>query len=203
MKEETINILALGIYGVGRRSLINRFFENTYVEGQDLNKNLIKSIKLNNNQTINVFFHVHNRSEKFYQLSPSYLYFKNCKGIILAYDINSKYTFESLSEALEVIYDYVPKEFPIILVGNKLDEGDNFRQVKTEEGQAFATKNGFFAFYETSAKENINVNECLNKFIDKIIQTYSIFPKEEEEEKEKKLKKEKKNNSNFKKKCIK
>ena len=35
----------------------------------------------------------------------------------------------------------------------------NYREVKTEEGEAFANRNGI-QFMETSAKMNVNVNEA-------------------------------------------
>ena len=45
-----------------------------------------------------------------------------------------------------------------ILIGNKCDLTDD-RQIKTEEGQAFALRNGM-EFMETSAKMNTNVTEA-------------------------------------------
>ena len=86
---------------------------------------------------------------------------------------------------------------PIILIGTNLDE--NYREVSTEEAQLFANNNNLFAFYETSAKENINVNESLNALFEKICVQNSIFPTKEEI----KLKNEKKNNKKVKKTCVK
>ena len=172
-----IKILALGLYGVGRRSIINRFLENKYEENHKLSQYMSKNIILKNNQQIKVDFYIHNRGEKFYQLRPLKILLKNIQGFILAYSIDSKYSFESLSEAIEwiQIIDIDYKKIPTILIGNQLDKNEN-REVPTEEAQSFANNNGFFAFYETSAKENINVNESLNALIEKICEENAFFP---------------------------
>ena len=49
----------------------------------------------------------------------------------------------------------------MVLIGNKIDKE---REVTTEEGQKFADSNNM-PFYETSAKEGINVNECIKSLI--------------------------------------
>ena len=200
---ETINIriIAIGRHGVGRRSLIKRFIDNTFEERDVfLGDSMRKTIKLNDNQQVKVIFYIHNSGETFFQLRPFNL--KSYDGFILAYEVDISYTFESLNEAIEYIckYNIDLNEKPIILIGNKLD--NKYKLVSTEEAQAFATNNGLLAFYETSAKKNINVNESLNRLIKKICEVKSFSPKKEKI----KLKDEKKNINKVnrdKKKCIK
>ena len=47
----------------------------------------------------------------------------------------------------------------VILVGNKCDIGDPLRTVSFEEG-VFMAKQFSVEFFETSAFNNVNVNEC-------------------------------------------
>ena len=56
----------------------------------------------------------------------------------------------------------------MVLVGNKIDLN---REVTTEEGKKLAE---FYKipFFETSAKENIGINECLKKIINDVLDSY-------------------------------
>jgi len=202
-----MKIVLIGITGVGKLSLVKRFVEGTFVEGDYSSKPFyIKKIKINDNLIIDVHLWIHKSSEKYFELRPFKMLFKEANAIILVYDVSEKYSLEKLSVALEHAYNYIPKDFPIILIGNKIDI---LKNVTTEEGQAFANNNSLFAFYETSAKENINVNECFNKIIEEILKKDANFhdieiEKEKEKEKEKIIKIEKKRNNKDKKKyCVK
>ena len=55
----------------------------------------------------------------------------------------------------------MPEDTYIILVGNKIDEGEK-RQVTIEEGHDFAEKNEL-DFIETSAKTGENINKLFNQ----------------------------------------
>jgi len=56
---------------------------------------------------------------------------------------------------------HASEDVHVVLVGNKCDL-DEERHVSKEEAQTFAIENGF-KMYETSAKENINLDDA---FID-------------------------------------
>ena len=174
MKKERINILVVGIFSVGKGSLVKRFTHDTFDDKNLLITNISKTFKLNDDQELIVNFFIHNRSEKFYQLRPNSSQLQLSKAIILVYDISFHYSLIALNDALEHLNKYISKEVPIILIGNKIDLID--REVTTEEGKKFASDNKLLAFYEASAKENINVKEAFNEFLEKIKQVYSIFP---------------------------
>ena len=56
----------------------------------------------------------------------------------------------------------------MILVGNKIDL-DNHREVQKEEGKDFALKSNNIPFYETSAKENIEIDHCIMDLVREIM----------------------------------
>jgi len=58
---------------------------------------------------------------------------------------------------MEDVKNFAKKEVVVAIVGNKCDLKED-RAVSKEEGEALAGKMGAI-FYETSAKENINVEE--------------------------------------------
>ena len=99
---------------------------------------------------------------------------RNCKGVILLYDITSRESFEEVNKSYNDVRDVLDN--PVItLVGNKLDL-DYERYVTTEEGQRFADEHNLL-FYEVSAKNGTNVNECFNTLFQRI---YDNDPNKEE-----------------------
>ena len=92
---------------------------------------------------------------------------RRCDGIILMYSITNRKSFELISEWINNIYDLKDRETPIILIGNKCDLEDQ-RKVSREEGMNTAEKYKTI-YFETSAKEGINVEEAIDVLLNKII----------------------------------
>ena len=85
-------------------------------------------------------------------------YFRGAHGILLIYDVTNRDSFKNLESWLIEIEKNASENVLKILIGNKNDLVDD-KEIKTEEGQAFANRNGM-QFIETSAKENTNVTEA-------------------------------------------
>nr|BAB55326.1 unnamed protein product [Homo sapiens] len=89
----------------------------------------------------------------------------NCKsgirgaaGALLVYDITRRETFNHLTSWLEDARQHSSSNMVIMLIGNKSDL-ESRRDVKREEGEAFAREHGLI-FMETSAKTACNVEEA-------------------------------------------
>ncbi|KAF5342760.1 hypothetical protein D9758_017032 [Tetrapyrgos nigripes] len=86
------------------------------------------------------------------------------EGFLLVYAITSRTSFEFLNWVHSQIMrakssmSSSPENIPILIVGNKCDLEDK-RQVGKDEGQELARRIGC-QFLETSAKEDINVDEA-------------------------------------------
>ena len=84
-------------------------------------------------------------------------YYKNSVCALIVYDISSKDSFNNVSTWVDDCKNQSPKTIFLVLVGNKSDLNDK-RQVTFEEGQELANKYEMM-FFETSAKDGINVEE--------------------------------------------
>ena len=87
-------------------------------------------------------------------------------GFILMYDITNEDSFNSVQDWLTQIKNYSWDNAQVILVGNKCDMEDE-RVISFERGKQLAEQLGV-QFFETSAKENINVKVRFQIIISKI-----------------------------------
>ena len=86
---------------------------------------------------------------------------------MMVYDITDMETFENLNSWLNEISKNASEGVYKILVGNKCDM-DKDRKVSFEQGQEFAKEHKMF-FFETSAKDSINVQEAFETMTKEII----------------------------------
>ena len=156
---------------MGKTNLIKRFVENKFFDNKIIGCELnCKEVILKNKETLNVHLWDNCCNEEKYLLKPLKIHLKDLDWVLLIYDVNNKSTLEDLNILLENIKGFFSNKMPIILIGNKKDIKEGKYSVSTEEGQAFADKNGLFKFYEVSAKENINVKDSFLCLIEKAYQ---------------------------------
>jgi Ras family len=85
-------------------------------------------------------------------------YYRGAAGALLVYDITRRDTFNHLTTWLEDARQHSNSNMVIMLIGNKSDL-ESRREVKKEEGEAFAREHGL-VFMETSARTAANVEEA-------------------------------------------
>nr|GLL48031.1 ras-related protein Rab7 [Ipomoea trifida] len=99
--------------------------------------------------------------ERFQSLGVAFYRGADC--CVQVYDVNVMRSFDSLDnwheEFLKQANPSDPKTFPFILLGNKIDiDGGNSRVVSEKKAQEWCTSKGNIPYYETSAKEDLNVD---------------------------------------------
>ncbi|XP_034941844.1 ras-related protein Rab-3 isoform X2 [Chelonus insularis] len=90
-------------------------------------------------------------------------YYRGAMGFILMYDITNEESFNSVQDWITQIKTYSWDNAQVILVGNKCDMEE--RVVSYERGKQLAEQLGV-PFFETSAKENINVKAVFEQLVD-------------------------------------
>ncbi|KAI9262368.1 ras-like protein 1 [Phascolomyces articulosus] len=86
-------------------------------------------------------------------------YMRNGEGFLLVYASTSRLSFEEISTFHQQISRVKDRDtFPMVLVANKCDLEQD-RQVSMQEGRDLARQFGC-QFFETSAKQRINVDEA-------------------------------------------
>ena len=175
-KVETIKIGSLGNSDVGKTQFSKKYTNSNYNSSFNIStvgvEFYTKEKILSNGKKYKINIYDTAGQEKFRSLSLNSI--RNYDGVFLMYDITNFKSFDSISEWIKNIYEKKDENFPLILIGNKCDLKDG-RKVSEEEGLETAEKYKT-KYFETSAKEGINVEEAIDELIKKI-----ITKKEEEE----------------------
>mmetsp|Transcript_5516 Transcript_5516/g.7592 ORF Transcript_5516/g.7592 Transcript_5516/m.7592 type:complete len:207 (-) Transcript_5516:372-992(-) len=153
-----IKLLMIGDSGVGKTCLLLRYanaaFSQTFITtiGIDFK---IKNITLDGKR-IKLQIWDTAGQERFRTITTSY--FRGAQGILLVYDVTDRNSFNSIRNWVSQIQQHADVHVNKILIGNKCDMEDE-RVVSTEEGSKLAAEYGV-QFFETSAKNDINVEKC-------------------------------------------
>ena len=86
--------------------------------------------------------------------------------MIIAYDITNKDSFDNVTTWIDSIAQHAGDNVAKILVGNKVDLED--RAIQKEQAELLAMNNNLH-YYETSAKNNINITECMEDIFEQSI----------------------------------
>ena len=95
--------------------------------------------------------------ERFHTITQQF--YRQAQGMIIAFDLTNRRSFENVQTWIASIYRLAPDStIPKVLVGNKVDLDG--RVVTRSEAQRLAEDHGI-EYFETSAKENVNVQELM------------------------------------------
>ena len=89
---------------------------------------------------------------------------------MLVYSISDLDTFNKINACYDEVVrvkDSHGKRVPVVLVGNKCDLEDEKRQVAREQGEELARQLNC-PFFETSAKENICIDDIFSEIVRKL-----------------------------------
>jgi len=161
-------ILTLGDTTVGKTSIILRFTKENYTQnrlatiGVDFKS---KIMQIDNNR-VKVLIWDTAGQERFKNIASQY--YNGGDGAILVFDITNKNSFERISYWLNELNQKKDlNEMALVLVGNKKDLNQN-REISFEQADLFAKENNI-KYFETSAEENIGIDEVMNYIVSECI----------------------------------
>ncbi|XP_027269590.1 ras-related protein Rab-35 isoform X2 [Cricetulus griseus] len=157
--DHLFKLLIIGDSGVGKSSLLLRFADNTFsgsyitTIGVDFK---IRTVEINGEKVKLQIWDTAGQ-ERFRTITSTY--YRGTHGVIVVYDVTSAESFVNVKRWLHEINQNCD-DVCRILVGNKNDDPER-KVVETEDAYKFAGQMGIQLF-ETSAKENVNVEEMFN-----------------------------------------
>ena len=94
-------------------------------------------------------------------------YINTGQGFLLVYSVTAKRSFDTINEMRDTILRSKEcSKFPMVLCGNKCDL-EKERKVTLEDGKELA-KSWDIAFFETSAKSRINIEESFIELVKQV-----------------------------------
>ena len=160
IERKVIKLAMLGDSSVGKTSIcyvyVNLEFEEKLVStiGQD---KIESSIKMEDGKDMKLIIWDTAGQERFHSIAIKAC--RKAQGIIVVFDVTNRNSFLNVVNWLKEINENFLSP-AIVLFGNKCDLTD--RQVTVEEAVDFAKKNNII-YFETSAKNKININEGIEK----------------------------------------
>jgi len=150
-------LVILGEGGVGKSALTIQLTQNHFITEYDptIENSYRKQVNIDD-ETVMLDILDTAGQEEYSAMRDQYI--RSGQGFILVYSITSKPSYDNLTSFHDQILRVKDEDsFPVVLLGNKCDlEKD--REVTTMEGKSLADTMGA-PFYETSAKNRINVEE--------------------------------------------
>jgi Ras-related protein Rab-7A len=161
-KKVLLKVIILGDSGVGKTSLMNQYvnkkFSNQYKAtiGADF---LTKEVMVDDRLVTMQIWDTAGQ-ERFQSLGVAF--YRGADSCVLVFDVNVAKTFENLDswrdEFLIQAGPRDPDNFPFVVLGNKIDLDS--RVVSQKRSLAWCQAKGNIPYFETSAKEAINVEQA-------------------------------------------
>ena len=165
MDKITFNILLIGDSSAGKASLMLKFTDNKFDEDSSSTTGIEfkdKVIQINN-KDINLHILDTAGQEKYRSITKNFI--RKGDGIIFVFDLSNKDSFDNIKDWL-ITTEEINKDYQRILVGNKCDlPCDKIEKEKIEK----LSQKYNMEYFETSAKEDINVDLIFNKIAELIL----------------------------------
>ena len=171
MNDISLKILLVGDTNVGKTSLLLRYTDELFPNKYMSTVGVEYRIKKFEFQGLRVKMQIWDTAgqERFHSITKSY--FNNADGILFVYDISDHKSFEEVKNWI-FESENIGNDFQKLLIGNKCDLKHKIVVTREEVNDYCKEKN--IEFIETSAKDNINLNEVFSKIVDLIFKDKKI-----------------------------
>jgi len=164
-------LLIIGNSSVGKTSFLFRYADDSFTSAFVSTVGIDFKVKTVFRQDKRVKLQIWDTAGQERYRTITTAYYRGAMGFILMYDVTSEESFSSVHDWCTQIKTYSWDNAQVILVGNKCDMEDE-RVISYERGKQLADSLGL-QFFETSAKENINVRAVFERLVDMICEKMS------------------------------
>ena len=160
MSEIELKVVFVGDTQVGKSSLIHRYVDNTFTEGQTPTFGAMyheKTIKLGQ-KSFEVYIWDTAGQERLKSIAN--LYYKDAQIMFIVYDVTDGNSIEGLGYWIKEVNEKISNEFVTVLVGNKCDLVED---LSVDARVARIQQEHGWPHFFTSAKTGKNVEEIFRK----------------------------------------
>mmetsp|Transcript_27748 Transcript_27748/g.56153 ORF Transcript_27748/g.56153 Transcript_27748/m.56153 type:complete len:181 (+) Transcript_27748:110-652(+) len=173
-----LKVAILGDFGAGKTSLMSQYVNKEFTNKRDPQgaNFLTKEITIANRSVTLQIWDTFGE-ERLQDLDWSFYAHADCG--VLVFDVTDPRSFESLQGWRDKLLQNLgssqsdPDNFPFVVLGNKADlEGE--RKVSTAEVSTWCQLQNDVLYYETSAKEGINVEQAFEEIVQKTLKAQKL-----------------------------
>jgi len=164
-------LLIIGNSSVGKTSFLFRYADDSFTSAFVSTVGIDFKVKTVFRQDKRVKLQIWDTAGQERYRTITTAYYRGAMGFILMYDVTNEESFTAVQDWVTQIKTYSWDNAQVVLVGNKCDLEDE-RVVSTDRGRQLADQLGL-EFFETSAKENINVKAVFERLVDIICEKMS------------------------------
>ncbi|XP_067931346.1 ras-related protein Rab-3A-like [Watersipora subatra] len=159
-------LLIIGNSSVGKTSFLFRYADDTFTSAFVSTVGIDFKVKTvcHKNRRIKLQIWDTAGQERYRTITTAY--YRGAMGFLIMYDITSEESFNATQDWCTQISTYSWESPQVLLIGNKCDLAEE-RVVTKERGYQLANQLGL-EFFETSAKDNINVSQVFDRLVDMI-----------------------------------
>ncbi|XP_041108299.1 ras-related protein Rab-32a [Polyodon spathula] len=183
-KEYLFKVLVIGELGVGKTSLIKRYVHQLFSQhyratiGVDF---ALKVINWDSKTLVRLQLWDIAGQERFGNMTR--VYYKEAVGAFVVFDVTRESTFEAVSKWKHDLDSKVKlpsgSPIPVVLLANKCDQKKDGNGDNSTNMDQFCKESGFLGWFETSAKDNINVEEAARFLVENILINDKGLPNED------------------------
>uniref|UniRef100_UPI00398EA36E ras-related protein Rab-32a n=1 Tax=Pristiophorus japonicus TaxID=55135 RepID=UPI00398EA36E len=172
--EHLFKVLVIGELGVGKTSLIKRYIHQLFSHNYRATIGVDFALKVLNwdpNTLIRLQLWDIAGQERFGNMTR--VYYKEAVGAFVVFDISRRSTFDAVLKWKSDLDSKVKlpdgKPIPAVLLANKCDQQWDGLENNPAMMDRYCKDNGFVAWFQTSAKENINIDEATRFLVESIL----------------------------------
>jgi len=176
VSEYLYKILVVGDIGTGKTSIIKRFVHGIFsmhyksTIGVDF---ALKVINWDPKTEVRLQLWDIAGQERFGNMTR--VYYKEAVGAMIVFDVTRVSTFEAVAKwkadiDAKVTYGPDEKPIPVVLLANKCDLAKEGFVKTANEMDKYVKENGFLNWFETSAKDNINIDKAAKCLVAHILE---------------------------------
>ncbi|KAM4620373.1 ras-related protein Rab-38 [Polymixia lowei] len=169
-QEHLFKVLVIGDLGVGKTSIIKRYVHQIYSQhyratiGVDF---ALKVLHRDNDTMIRLQLWDIAGQERYGNMTR--VYYREAVGALVVFDVTRSSTFDAVLKWKNDLDTKVTvnhgRSVPAVLLANKSDQV----AVQQTKLDSFCKENGFAGWFETSAKENRNIEEAVQCLVEHIL----------------------------------
>jgi len=174
LKEHLFKVLVVGDIGTGKTSIIKRYVHSMFTShykatiGVDF---ALKVLNVDNNTVVRLQLWDIAGQERFGNMTR--VYYKEAVGAFIVFDVTRTSTFEAVQKWKKDIDQKVflsnGEPVPVVLLANKCDLAKEPLNKTGAQLDKYCEDNGFAGWFETSAKDDLNIDEAAQFLVKKVL----------------------------------